>query len=169
MEYTVDYFIKKFEAIPDNKFISGKFVIKKYFLGFCYDTKKCAAGHCIKDTSIKKGEFPIIKNDEKELIALYKVFGVTKIENSTDFWTAQGIIAKINNGIDARYQQPTPKERILAALYDIKKIQQQIEPSFDTVIDKPFPADNKPKEVIRYVSVPASLKEKSNELLEVSN
>jgi hypothetical protein len=33
-------------------------------------------------------------------------------------------ICDINNGCNYNYQQPTPKQRILAALYDIKKMQE---------------------------------------------
>jgi hypothetical protein len=33
--------------------------------------------------------------------------------------------SRVNDGIDSRYPQPTPKQRILAALEDIKRAQQQ--------------------------------------------
>ena len=36
-KYTVDYFIKTFEAIPENKWTTAYFV---------EDDKRCAAGHC---------------------------------------------------------------------------------------------------------------------------
>lgn len=33
-------------------------------------------------------------------------------------------ISSVNDGLDERYQQPTPKQRILAALRDIQKEQE---------------------------------------------
>lgn len=59
---------------------------------------------------------------------------------------------KINNGEDEKYQQPTPKQRILAALYDIKKMQQ---PEPGQIVQDSVQI----KQVIRYVSVPESIKE----------
>lgn len=91
--YNVDYFIKKFEAIPEEKIIN-------YELN---DTKgnHCANGWCMI-------------NLNGEVNALGFLF-TGRRKYSTK-------VASINNGNDRRYQQPTPKQRILAALWDIKKL-----------------------------------------------
>ena len=34
-----------------------------------------------------------------------------------------GVVVRINNGDDKRYQQSTPKQRVLAALHDIKALE----------------------------------------------
>lgn len=96
MNYDVDYFIKKFEAIPEDNWCVGDY--KKYA-----KEQYCAYGHC----GMHKGE-------NKETTALGKIF---------EFGCQMNII-EINDGGDNRYKQHHPKQRILAALYDIKKMQQ---------------------------------------------
>lgn len=128
MQYTVDYFIQKFEAIPEGEWCTREFIS---------GNKRCARGHCYislkTHTEIRhysETSHPIAAEDS----ALLKLFN--SIGESA---------ATVNNGDyfgdDGKYNQPTPKQRILAALYDIKKMQEP-----------------KVKEVIRYVSVSASLK-----------
>lgn len=99
--YTVDYFIKKFEAIPESKWCINQLINTS--------GQRCALGHC-GGVNLKIGEIPY--NDEigNLVITLYDV-------------------VSINNGENPEYQQPTPKQRILAALYDIKKQNQGTEPS----------------------------------------
>ena len=62
--------------------------------------RACALGHCLEVGHIFS----------QECSEFIRVFGVGA--------------PSVNNGYDQRYQQPTPKQRILAALYDIKKLQQ---------------------------------------------
>lgn len=88
-KYTVDYFIEKFEVIPEDRWCTGRYNGPN-------DTH-CAIGHC--DTGQFYGE---------EEIALMEVFGL-------DF-----DVVLINDGKDSRYHQPTPKQRILTALHDVK-------------------------------------------------
>lgn len=104
MKYTVDYFIKKFEAIPDEKWC----VANRYnSLG-----QKCAHGHCyrgnpnLRNTNKIEEAFEKLATDNYHIVKAYG-FGY------------------INNGSDTRYQQPTPKDRVLAVLNDIKNAQQQ--------------------------------------------
>lgn len=92
MKYTVDYFIEKFEAIPEEKWFqndyedgSGRF---------------CALGHC--------GQKYLKPTDES--IALSRL---------VDY------VSMINDGYVDCYQQANPKQRILAALYNIKKLQNE--------------------------------------------
>jgi hypothetical protein len=85
--YDIDYFIDKFEAIPEDRWVSDK-----YFnpLGQC-----CAVGHC-----------GIVG---PEALALKVIF----VKGDT-------LVERVNYGADQRFQQPTPKQRILAALHHIK-------------------------------------------------
>ena len=129
-QYTVDYFIKKFEAIPEDKWTTRT---------YCLYDKRCAMGHCGVST---------YKNDGKEADALRRIvvihFGTT--------------VSLINDGDIPAYQQPTPKQRILAALYDIKKMQEK---------DIEIGAKPEIKKEIRYVkvSVPESITEQTKELI----
>lgn len=89
MTYDKAYFIAKFEAIPD----------EQWCVGVSYDKqeRRCASGHC----SVLGGEFNALNR-------LFPTVGFRKI-----------LPAVINDGEDPRYQQPTPKARILAALRDL--------------------------------------------------
>jgi hypothetical protein len=93
MEYNVDYFIKKFEAIPEERWFKGSF--------HSPDLKQsCALGHCV--------------NNDEEFEALH---ALTRHGEGSE-------VALINDGKHPLYGQETPKQRILAALNDIKKAQQ---------------------------------------------
>lgn len=117
MEYDVDYFIKKFEAIPEELWFVGDYISQ------C-GTKRCAAGWC--------NEHINIRNIESEKMAVvFEPLG-------------RLVIANINDGKDERYQQPTPKQRILAALNDIKKMQEPVKQE-TTVIYKVVEVDKKVK------------------------
>jgi hypothetical protein len=100
MEYTVDYFIKKFEAIPEELWLVGS----RGEGGA--DSPHCAHGWCALGNIDS-----LAGNEENGLIEVFR-----PIMNGYG-------VATINNGYNERYQQPTPKQRILAALYDIKKLQ----------------------------------------------
>jgi len=89
-QYTREYFIAKFEAIPEEKWLAGTFKD-----GDCC----CALGHC---GATEQGETP-------ESRAL-----------GTIFWRgAKTSVVSINDGEWSRYLQPTPKQRVLAALRDL--------------------------------------------------
>lgn len=91
MEYTVDYFIKKFEAIPEYFWQTDEFGVP--------GGPRCAYGHCgLSDESDPDEPQP------PEAAALEKILGV--------------YVACINDGQMHDYKQPTPKQRILAALRD---------------------------------------------------
>ena len=92
--YDVDYFIKKFAAIPDEDWTTRKFVND---LGQC-----CALGHCGSRT-MPKGLYSVHSRESTSLrdILLNEV-------------------VEINDGRHGQYQQETPKARILAALRDIE-------------------------------------------------
>lgn len=113
--FTLDYFIEKFKSIPDNRWNVGH-QIKD-------DGTHCALGHC----GIGYGPEQMALADILGDISVKIVRKVTN--NSYDIGEVintsyLGKIAAINNGETEEYQQSTPKERILAALYDVKKMQQ---------------------------------------------
>lgn len=109
MVYDVDYFIKKFQAIPEGKWAERFFDI---------DDKYCANGHC--------GMREANCDETHEAIALAAILSPLK----KDHWETFGgdpiyeVTANINDGETLEYPQPTPKQRILAALHDIKAMQQ---------------------------------------------
>lgn len=110
--FTVQYFIDKFSKIPKRKWTTRTFES----MG-----KMCALGHC----NMREPKLPT-----DEAIALAMLISTNlKINVSQDleeqthwvFFT----VYPINDGFNDKYLQEHPKERILAALNDIKKMQQQ--------------------------------------------
>lgn len=125
--YTVDYFISKFSAIPDNLWNAGEMIDKH--------GRHCAYGHCgvtdgdiVNDTMNEEGKALSDLFYKNGLIPHLSVIGV-------------------NDGNDKRYKQPTPKQRILAALYDIKKLQQPKREKVKAQISPDLLAPPIPKEV----------------------
>ena len=92
MNYDVDYFITKFEAIPEELWMI------EYFEEVQKDGRitRCALGHC--------GASDANYSEEAKTLNLLLNY----------------LVAGINDGANDRYQQPTPKQRILAALRDVK-------------------------------------------------
>jgi hypothetical protein len=90
MTYDKAYFIAKFEAIPEDKWTTENFIDERG----C-----CALGHCGFDSLIETRE----GNDLILLLKWHFGFGPSRI----------------NDGRHSRYQQPTPKQRVLAALKDL--------------------------------------------------
>ena len=100
-KYTVDYFIEKFSAIPDEKWIVGDYADDR---GCC-----CALGHCGYRFIGGSIFNPVNTGGTDEGAALSRLFDEHHLS-----------VPLVNDQIEARYQQPTPKARILAALADIK-------------------------------------------------
>lgn len=97
MKYDVDYFIEKFEAIPEDKWITGNFIDWK---GRC-----CALGHCgVVDSSFSE-----------EASALNFIVRSALYTNIVD----------VNDGYNFKYRQPTPKQRVLAVLRKVKRLMDQ--------------------------------------------
>ena len=95
MTYDIDYFINKFEDIPEDKWCNEYYVDPKD------ETKRCALGHCgcleFKDA-----------NPEADALG--------------DIFVKRGYsVFYVNDGMIEEYSQPTPKQRILAALKHIKE------------------------------------------------
>lgn len=156
MQYTVDYFIEKFEKIPEEKWTT-----RLYRFG----DSRCAAGHCLTDKMIDvlteyfdeagKNVFPKHKciqyeNELLEVRELGRVFHKNPSRGCD-------MVYEVNNGDNPNYQQPTPKQRILAALHDIKKLQNKmIEEPNDKRIVETTDASNNSAHKIKYVVVKVS-------------
>ena len=108
MQYTLEYFINKFNAIPEAKWsgiaaIADPTYINKNFT--------CAMGHC--------GGYPSISQESRALAHVLKDW--YKIHNLA-CRTDGAIIFEINDN-NMLCKEPTPKQRILKALNDIKEHQ----------------------------------------------
>ena len=115
VNYNCDYYIDKFRAIPDSQWAIGTRLLD--------DGSKCALGHLEDDYYTSSHGCQLLG-----IIKLFKDMSVHIIKkdsfNAYDIGDivkdARFIVAAINNGETAEYQQATPKERILAVLEDIK-------------------------------------------------
>jgi hypothetical protein len=119
MQYTVDYFIDKFEKIPEEKWLVGS---------QGYDNSAhCAIGWCKNrggaygDANITHPQFTSYSEEALHLANLIAILPIEQLQNINGGWN----VAYLNNGKIDEYQQPTPRARILAALYDIKNMQQR--------------------------------------------
>lgn len=143
MIYDVQFFIDKFSAIPEDHWCTAVFTDG--------DGKHCANGHCGRTNSMH------MTVESAALVALFLPLHLTehfgkKVIYDFDYYEGWKI-AMINDGITDQYQQDTPKQRILAALYDIKKLQTK---DIDT---------GAKRERIVYVAVPETIKEQASELI----
>ncbi len=114
MKYTIDYFIKKFKSIPSYRWCIGQFRGTTTIL---FNLIKIAT-HCAQGFCTKPNEFTLCP-ENNELVALRELFQLPG-----DTQDGRLTIGRINNGDDKRYQQSTPKARVLAALYDLKRAEQ---------------------------------------------
>jgi len=119
MNYNVDYFIAKFQAIPENQW-----TVRTH--SDC-NGRKCALGHTLTPHALaiyerewKQHGFSTTMPMEEEWLALQDVLPG---------------VATINNGDHPGFQQDTPKKRVLAALYSIKASQVEISDPPVTVED----------------------------------
>lgn len=114
MKYAIDYFIKKFKAIPSYRWCTEHYHSTTTVLfNLITIATHCAQGFCTKPTL-----FEFVPQTE-ELLVLRELF-----QSANDSQEGRLTIGRINNGEDERYQQRTPKARVLAALYDLKREQQ---------------------------------------------
>lgn len=115
-KYDVNYFINKFSKIPEKRWITDTFVgvnpLNRCARGFCLTAKSAFKAWRGKDA------VEVLREYNEELVALDGLFGQV----------SEGIvIALINNGWVKEYQQATPKQRVLAALQDLKLEQESAE------------------------------------------
>lgn len=136
MKYTVDYFIAKFSAIPDDKWNN--------YIQYDDNTKiRCAFGLCGIIKPIRRyGELTVDGTNTDEGKALINIFLAIGWDIESGKW-----VTDINNGYCKEYPQPTPKQRILAALHDIKAMQEPTYPDLTKSLAI-LPADEVPDRVI---------------------
>lgn len=102
-KFTTEYFIAKFEAIPDEKWAVGRFFLEEN------PECRCALGHCGYNVppSFRKGSWREAHAEAQALMDLLGGYsGVTCLNNGSDevrHWQVEGV-----------------KARILAALRDIQ-------------------------------------------------
>lgn len=111
------YFINKFEAIPEEMWCSFRQVNEQ--------GQRCALGHFMPAGATP---FEAYGHKTEEGIAAGKLFRGIIVETHKAVdpkEQGQMNIVVINNGEVPEYQQPTPKQRILAALRDIQTLEQQ--------------------------------------------
>jgi hypothetical protein len=93
----VNYFIKKYEAIPE--------------IAWCTHQLSDGTGrHCALGLTYKQGAVT------EETRLLNELFGVSQEYPYGAYYCIVGI----NDGQYSEYHQPHPKQRVLAALYDMK-------------------------------------------------
>lgn len=145
MEYNVDFFIQKFQNTRDDKWCTRS--LHK-------DSSACANGWLGANGHYSRsGEYIITTTPESEALAVVlRPLANDKIRDYHPKYST--IAASINNGQDERYQQSSPKQRILAALHDVKKLQ------------KNNGAHEVKKEKIKYVSVDDSIRKEAHEIIE---
>lgn len=100
MTYDKAHFLAKFSATTDDQWCVGEFESA--------DGRHCAAGLCGARMNRNVQMVP-------EADALYNLFGQYPVDGESP----NCYLPLINDGRDPRYQQPTPKARILAALNDL--------------------------------------------------
>ncbi len=143
--YDVDYFIKKFEAIENNKWIGWT------CLGNGYNLRKeqtCALGFC--------GGYAEFSEESNSLIEIFSHY--FKINNFDIPGDVNAIVYKINDNKNL-VNLPTPKQRVLSVLYKMKELK--------------YKETNQPiiKEKTVYVTISESLKDmaKENLIEEIKN
>lgn len=107
LQWTNDFIIF-FGGIPEEKWCSGQFLNA--------EKQSCANGHC--------GVGINGKWETEKSIRLHDVFQVLPFADEYDAnrSTYSSTAAFINNGLVKIYLHQTPKQRILAALHDVKNI-----------------------------------------------
>jgi len=103
MEYTKEYFIKKFEAIPEENWVTGP----KGFI--CKNGKACALGF----TGVS-GEGGIGYTVTEETMALIKLFGGNNFNKDCE------LVWSVNDGRQKKYKGRSPKRRIINYLKALK-------------------------------------------------
>jgi hypothetical protein len=114
MKFDIDYFIAKYEAIPDELFTVHLFEN--------YEGQKCSVGHCgVYDKAGITPESLALKQVLAELPVTSKRTGELVVDAFSTFPVKA---SNISDGLVKEYPQKTPKQRILAALCDAEVLQQ---------------------------------------------
>lgn len=126
--YTCDWFINFFKAIPNDRWRTDA-------LGDA--ATHCALGHCgvLRGMTILSNDYPWSARALSYL--LWEFIGgdpnpdKCNRDDRIEPKSGNHLAAWINDGLDSRYQQPTPKARILQALRDIKAKQEAAAEAFE--------------------------------------
>ncbi len=116
MNYDVDHFIKKFEAIHESNWCTRR---------FGSNGVHCAYGHCDAELGCW------LSVEARALKTLFDTLTVSDKVDGSELIIE--LVPGVNDGFVKEYQQPTPKQRILAALYDIKSSISAIEEAKEIV------------------------------------
>lgn len=113
VSFDCNYFLNKFEKIPEHLWITGDWE---------KNSKMCANGHC----GVKNGN---MNYESIALNDLFKIIPLTVKDCFKHMFHLDGGCSYertvgVNDGYCNEYNQPTPRLRILAALNDIKNIQE---------------------------------------------
>lgn len=111
MEYTVDYFISKFSVIPKDKWVKG--TLER-------DGKHCALGHCGVTSTVEATA------EAQALAELFVHLGIKcgRDKDESD-WFFYMVYPVNDRGRKEYGHLKHPKQRILAALRDIKKLSKE--------------------------------------------
>lgn len=97
MEFTIDHFIEKLSAVPESKWCGGQYKTE--------DGRCDVLGLC----GYRRGSNIVPPVTTKEGSALRQLAAIAEYN-----------ITHVNDGGDGRYQQATPKQRVMALLHDLK-------------------------------------------------
>lgn len=100
----INFFIEMFSAIPEEKWIEHEYINSNHCA--------CALGHCIlydRETLANELIYSNSSPTAQRLRDLFRRYNCTPND--------------VNDGFDRDFQQPTPKQRVLAALEHFKKIE----------------------------------------------
>lgn len=109
MKMDAQYFIDKFEAIPEEEWTVG--------IAQNTNNSRCAVGHCCSEYLDQRlgQKVQVLPTTFPQGSALLQLFH-THLRRS---------VVHVNDGKDSSHKQPTPKQRVLAALRDIQTKEQQ--------------------------------------------
>lgn len=109
--YTIDYFIEKFEAIPEEQWVIYATLNSK--------GQRCALGHCEVIENNEHGRY-ILNQEAEALISIL----MNVLPKNIKIYERSDIVTNINDNKNSGFGE-TPKERILNALKKAKELQQQ--------------------------------------------
>jgi hypothetical protein len=129
MNQQLEYFIKKFNEIPDEKWMINQFYREKRqslkLLGLTIPllklnkTRCCAQGHCVEKGKLREFASDIaFYGYHKGVLRYPEVFELYRITQSPEDGD-KITIGLVNNGDHPKYNQPTPKARVIAYLNDL--------------------------------------------------
>lgn len=97
-KYDANYFIQKFSLISEDQWTES---------GYMDGERRCALGHCGEEDSNDP------TTESEKLDSLFSKYDLR--------------VSLVNDGMCSRYNQESPKARILAALHDIKAMEESID------------------------------------------